>query len=138
MPPTSAQAALSAATDLLGGPDRVEMPWLWTDGFIANLGVGADRPFEPPSAEVSGWHKDGDFFRHFLDSPEQGLLTLVLWTDVVSQGGGTFVATDSVGVVARLLAEHSQGPLPEQFDYDTLIHGAATSSRSPGKPATWF
>jgi hypothetical protein len=117
-----APRALDAACDLLGGADRVDLPWLWSDGFIANLGVGADRPFEPPSAEVGGWHKDGDFFRHFLDSPEQGLLTLVLWTDVVSQGGGTFVAADSVPVIARLLAEHPEGLLPEEFDYQSLIH----------------
>ena len=116
-----APRAFNAACDLLGGAERVEVPWLWSDGFIANLGVGADRPFEPPSAEVGGWHKDGDFFRHFLDSPEQGLLTLVLWTDVVSQGGGTFLAADSVPVIARLLAEHPEGLLPEDFDYDALI-----------------
>jgi hypothetical protein len=41
-----------------------------------------------------------DFFRHFLDSPEQALLTLVLWTDMLPKGGGTFVAADSVPVVA--------------------------------------
>jgi hypothetical protein len=116
-----APRAFGAACDLLGGEDRVEVPWLWSDGFIANLGVGADRPFQPPSAEVDGWHKDGDFFRHFLDSPEQGLLTLVLWTDVVSQGGGTFVAADSVPVIARLLADHPEGLLPGDFDYDALI-----------------
>jgi len=116
-----APRAFNAACDLLGGAERVEVPWLWSDGFIANLGVGADRPFEPASAEVGGWHKDGDFFRHFLDSPEQGLLTLVLWTNVVSQGGGTFLAADSVPVIARLLAEHPEGLLPGDFDYDALI-----------------
>lgn len=116
-----APTALGAACDLLGGADRVELPWRWSNGFIANLGVGADRPFEPPSPSVKGWHKDGDFFRHFLDSPEQGLLTLVLWTDVVSQGGGTFVAADSVPVVARLLADHPEGLLPGEFDFSALV-----------------
>jgi hypothetical protein len=53
-----------------------------------------------------GWHKDGDFFRHFLVSAEQALLTFVLWTDMLHKGGGTFVAADSVPVVARFLAEH--------------------------------
>ena len=70
-----APKAWAAAVQLLGGEDRVDLPWRWGDGFIANLGVGDDRPWQPPSAEVTGWHKDGDFFRHFLDSPEQGLLT---------------------------------------------------------------
>ena len=60
---------------LLGGEDRIE-PYTWGNGFIANFGLGADRPWEPASASSPGWHKDGDFFRHFLDSPEQGLLMI--------------------------------------------------------------
>jgi ectoine hydroxylase-related dioxygenase (phytanoyl-CoA dioxygenase family) len=83
--------------------------------------VGSDRPWQPPSSAVGGWHKDGDFFRHFLDSPEQALLTFVLWTDMLPKGGGTFVAADSVPVVARFLAEHPAGVLPGDFDYAKLI-----------------
>jgi hypothetical protein len=118
---TFAPAAWHAAMELAGGDQRVSLPWLWGDGFIANLGVGDDRQWQPPSAAVGGWHKDGDFFRHFLDSPEQGLLTLVLWTDMLPKGGGTFVAADSVSVVARFLAEHPEGVLPDDFDYAELI-----------------
>lgn len=116
-----APAAWRAAIDLAGGEDRVRLPWQWGDSFIANLGVGDDRPWDPPSPAVKGWHKDGDFFRHFLDSPEQGLLTFVLWTDMLHQGGGTFIAADSVPVVARFLAEHPEGVLPKRFDYAGLI-----------------
>lgn len=115
-----APKAWAAAVQLLGGEDRTELPWLWNDGFIANLGVGDDRPWEPPSAEVGGWHKDGDFFRHFLDSPEQGLLAIVLWTDMYHQGGGTYIAPDSVPVVARFLAQHPGGVLPTEFDFQAL------------------
>jgi hypothetical protein len=115
-----APKAWAAAVQLLGGEDRIELPWEWNDGFIANLGVGDDRPWQPPSAEVSGWHKDGDFFRHFLDSPEQGLLTIVLWTDMHHRGGGTFIAADSVPVVARYLADHPEGVLPTEFDFQAL------------------
>ena len=118
---TFAPAAWRAAMDLVGGEERVEQPWLWGDGFIANLGVGDDRPWQPPSPAVGGWHKDGDFFRHFLDSPEQGLLTIAAWTDMLHKGGGTFVAADSVPVVARFLAGHPEGVLPKQFDYAGLI-----------------
>jgi hypothetical protein len=110
-----------AACDLVGGEDRVERPYEWTDGFIVNLREGADRPWSPASPESGGWHKDGDFFRHFLDSPEQGLLTLVLWTDVRNKGGATFVAADSVAPVARYLAAHPEGVHPEHFPYDELI-----------------
>ncbi len=116
-----APKAWHAARELVGGEDRMALPWQWGDSFIANLGVGDDRPWQPPSAAVDGWHKDGDFFRHFLDSPEQGLLTLVCWTDVQHTGGGTFVAADSVPVVARFLAEHPSGVLPDEFDFGRLI-----------------
>jgi hypothetical protein len=115
-----APKAWDAAVQLLGGEDRIELPWEWNDGFIANLGVGDDRPWEQPSAELSGWHKDGDFFRHFLDSPEQGLLTIVLWTAMHHQGGGTFIAADSVPVIARHLAEHPEGVLFTDFDFRAL------------------
>ena len=115
-----APRAWAAACQLVGGADRIRGSWTWSDSFIANLGVGADRPWEPPSAQVSGWHKDGDFFRHFLDSPEQGLLTFVLWSDIEPRGGGTFVAADSVPVVARTLAEHPEGVLIEEFDFAAM------------------
>jgi hypothetical protein len=116
-----APAAWRAAMDLTGGEERTVLPWRWGDGFIANLGVGSDRPWQPPSPAAGGWHKDGDFFRHFLDSPEQALLSLVLWTDMLPRGGGTFVAADSVPVVARFLAGHPEGVLPGDFDYAALI-----------------
>ncbi len=116
-----APAAWRCAADLAGGQERLRLPWQWGDSFIANLGVGGDRPWQPPSPDVGGWHKDGDFFRHFLDSPEQALLTFVLWTDMRHKGGGTFVAADSVPVVARFLAEHPEGVLPGEFPYATMI-----------------
>jgi Phytanoyl-CoA dioxygenase (PhyH) len=118
---TFAPAAWRCAMELSGGQERVRLPWQWGDSFIANLGVGNDRQWQPPSPEVGGWHKDGDFFRHFLDSPEQALLTFVLWTDMLPKGGGTFVAADSVPVVARFLAEHPEGVLPRDFNYAELI-----------------
>ena len=109
--PEIAPKAWQAACELLGGEERVS-PCTWGDSMIVNLCKGADQPWAPPSASVGGWHKDGDFFRHFLDSPEQGLLTIVLWSDIEPQGGGTFAAGDSVAPVARLLAAHPEGVLP--------------------------
>ncbi|GIH02494.1 hypothetical protein Rhe02_05610 [Rhizocola hellebori] len=106
-----APKAWGAVCDLVGGAQRIQ-PYRWNDGFIVNLSEGADRPWQPASPAAPGWHKDGDFFRHFLDSPEQGLLTLVLWSEVRHQGGATFVAADSVGPVARFLAEHPEGVYP--------------------------
>ncbi|GIJ45329.1 hypothetical protein Val02_22150 [Virgisporangium aliadipatigenens] len=109
-----APKAWGAVCDLVGGAERIstEKPYAWSDGFIVNLWQGADEPWAPASPASPGWHKDGDFFRHYLDSPEQGLLTLVLWSDVRHQGGATFVAADSVGPVARFLAAHPEGAYP--------------------------
>ncbi|HEX8237180.1 MAG TPA: hypothetical protein VF600_14575 [Abditibacteriaceae bacterium] len=128
-----APQAWGAACELLGGEERVKQPYKWGDSFIANLGIGADRPWEPPSAEVKGWHKDGDFFRHFLDSPEQGLLTLVLWSDIEPQGGGTFVACDSVPVVAQRLLQSPEGLLPGEFDFREMIGQCHDFAETTGK-----
>jgi hypothetical protein len=122
-----------AACELLGGEGRIEQPYTWGSGFIANLGLGAERPWEPPSASSPGWHKDGDFFRHFLDSPEQGLLTIVLWSDIEERGGGTFIAPDSIAPVARLLEQRREGVLPDDFPYDALIAQCSTFVETTGR-----
>ncbi|MEX0885716.1 MAG: phytanoyl-CoA dioxygenase family protein [Phycisphaeraceae bacterium] len=113
--------AWGAVCDLLGGEERVAQPARLSDGLIFNLNDGADEPWQPPSPALKGWHKDGDFFRHFLDSPEQGLLTLVCWSDVRPRSGATFVATDSVAPVARCLADNPQGLLPKELPSRELI-----------------
>lgn len=110
-----------AIGDLLGGHDRVSQPVQWSDHFIVNLGVGADEPWRPAGPECPGWHKDGDFFRHFLDSPEQGLLVFVNWTDVEHLGGPTYIAPDSIRVVAEFLAAHPEGVAPGGFGFADLI-----------------
>jgi phytanoyl-CoA dioxygenase PhyH len=118
-----APRAWGAACELLGGEGRVRQPCMVTDGFIINFRHGAGRSWRPPSAASPGWHKDGDFFRHFLDSPEQGLLTLILWSDIEPRGGGTFIACDSVPVVARYLAAHPEGIRPARLEIRELIAG---------------
>lgn len=119
-----APKAWRAACQLLGGEERVA-PCTWGNSMIVNFCKGADQPWQPPSPEAPGWHKDGDFFRHFLDSPEQGLLTIVIWSDIAPRGGGTFAAGDSVAPVARLLAAHPEGVLPRgapETSFSSLIH----------------
>jgi hypothetical protein len=126
--------AWAALGDVCGGEDRIETKVMeiesehfttinateWSDAFIVNFRRGADKPWMKPSAEAGGWHKDGSFFRHFLDSREQGLLTVVYWSDVAHKGGGTFLAPDSIAVVARYLAEHPEGVDPST-DFGALI-----------------
>lgn len=113
--------AWSAACELLGGAARVRQPATVGDGFIINFRLGAGRPWRAPAPDAAAWHLDGDYFRHFLDSPEQGLLTLMLWSDVEPRGGGTFLARDSVPVVARYLAEHPEGVRPARLETKRLM-----------------
>ena len=112
--------AFAATCEVIGGRERLQEPYFYADVFVCNMAEGADRPWQPPSAQSPSWHKDGYFFRHFLDSPEQGLLVIAAWTDVLHRGGGTFIAPDSVGVIARYLAEHPEGVAPDVFG--SLIH----------------
>ncbi|MBM3264832.1 MAG: phytanoyl-CoA dioxygenase family protein [candidate division Zixibacteria bacterium] len=108
-----APKAWGGICDLIGGEDRAATPdATWGDSFIINFKIGAGKPWIPPGPTLQGWHKDGDFFRHFLNSPEQGLLVIVVWSDIEPISGGTFVACDSVGHIARLLAAHPEGMLP--------------------------
>ena len=129
-----APKAWEAILDVVGGEDRLETTVMrapenlypvnsfnWSDAFIANFYRGADQPWQPPSPAAAGWHKDGGYFRHFLDSPEQGLLTLVMWTDMRHQGGATFVSPDSVQVVARYLLDHPEGIPVKAWDFQALI-----------------
>ena len=121
---SSRQKHGGAFCDLLGGEDRILEPEknAWGDGFIVNFHFQDDQPYVPPSREAKGWHKDGDFFRHFLDSPEQGLLTIVMWSDIYSKGGPTYVASDSVKPVAEYLYEHPEGVLPSKPGFGHLVN----------------
>ena len=126
--------AWGALCDVAGGEDRIDHRVMeiesqhfttidsteWSDAFIVNFRRGADKPWVGPSPEAGGWHKDGSFFRHFLDSREQALLTIVYWSDVAHEGGGTFIAPDSIGVIARYLADHPEGVDPS-FNFGSLI-----------------
>lgn len=71
-----------------------------------NFFLDADRPWSVP---INGWHWDGIHFKHFIDSPEQGLLCLCLFSDIAHQGGGTFIVEGSHKVVARFLARYPEG-----------------------------
>jgi hypothetical protein len=122
-----APRAWAASAQLLGGVERVAggpEDNTWGDEFLINFGGEPGVTWNPPSATIQRydlWHKDGDFFRHFLDSPEQGLLVIALFSDLTSGGGGTYLACDSVGHIARFLAEHPEGVAPEAFPFDAIV-----------------
>jgi hypothetical protein len=123
---------------LVGGEHKLKQPCTWSDGFIVNLGVRADDPWEPAGPDCPGWHVDGDFFLHFLDSPEQALLVIVLWTDVVHQGGPTFMASDSVPVIAKYLADHPEGVEPNGFDFQQRIRECRRFEEAAGQAGDVF
>ena len=106
----------------------------WSDAFIVNFRRGADQPWHAPAPDIGGWHKDGSYFRHFLDSREQALLTVLLWSEVAPRGGGTFIAPDSVGVIARYLAARPEGASPGAFG--DLIHECREFVELTGPPGT--
>ena len=109
-----------AACEILGGEERMQGGETFNNGLTASCFMGEGQPWQAPD-ENAAWHKDGYFFRHFLDSSEQALLSLPLWSDVVPQGGGTFIAPGSHKVVARFLADHPEGVHPDKFPWRDLI-----------------
>ncbi len=119
-----APRAWQAACELIGGAGRA-LPCTWGDGYIINFGRES-HVWQPPSPVIHGeewqlWHKDGDFFRHFLDSPEQGLLVIAVFSDIEDRGGGTYLACDSIAHVARFLAEHPEGVLPGETPCKEIV-----------------
>lgn len=112
-----APRALGAQLDCVGGSDRVKDPdrLKLNDSVAVNL-CSQDGDLGEAgwrSVHAPGWHKDGWHFRHFLDSPQQGLLLGYFFSDILPGSGGTQICVDSIGVVARLLAQHPEGIHPD-------------------------
>jgi Phytanoyl-CoA dioxygenase (PhyH) len=63
------------------------------------------------SVEV-GWHVDGDWFHHHIDSPEQVLTPIFLWHDVGEDDAPTLLAPGSHVRVAEMLAELEPTGMP--------------------------
>ena len=112
-----APRALGAQLDCVGGRDRVKDPKQikLPDSLAVNLCSDDSNLGEDGwrSTRAPGWHKDGWHYRHYLDSPQQGLLLGYLYSDILPGSGGTQMCVDSVGVVARLLAQHPEGIHPD-------------------------
>jgi hypothetical protein len=108
-----APAAATVLHEIVGGRDALGFHDL-PDNLILNF-PDPDATWWAPGdggAPQAGWHKDGDWFRHFLDSPEQGLLGIVFWRDVDEEQGATYIVADSIPAVARLLERHPEGIAP--------------------------
>ncbi|KAK4158010.1 WD40-repeat-containing domain protein [Chaetomidium leptoderma] len=127
-----APRAWAAIAELCGGEDRIDPTCRqWRDSLIVNLG-SPDKAGKPvPPKDLPEWHVDGDFFVHYLDSPEQGLLVTPLFTDIVPNGGGTFICPEAIPKVAQHLYAHPEG-----------VSTRMTPRGEPGfqeeKDLTWF
>ena len=123
---TRAPRAFAAQADVVGGARRVPdggNSLSWGDAAIGNFRVPDGPAWQPPAVRQQGWHKDGHHFRHFINSPEQGLLTVPIYTDILPRSGGTFIARDSIAPVARLLAQCPAGVHPDGTQAGYLIPG---------------
>ncbi|KAK4192007.1 ribonucleoside-diphosphate reductase large subunit [Podospora australis] len=108
-----APRAWAAICELCGGEDRVHpQTKMWKDSWIVNLGTAEGEGKRVPPENLPEWHVDGDFFIHYLDSPEQGLLVTPLFTDIEPNGGGTMICPEAIPKVAKHLYEHPEGVDP--------------------------
>ena len=108
-----APRAWAAICELCGGGDRIAPKSSeWRDGFIVNLGSPEKEGQKVNPQDLDNWHVDGDFFVHYLDSPEQALLVIPLFTDIGPGGGGTMICPEAIPKVAQHLYDHPEGVSP--------------------------
>ncbi|KFA50005.1 hypothetical protein S40293_05975 [Stachybotrys chartarum IBT 40293] len=108
-----APVAWQAICELCGGEDRIAKGGeMWTDGFIVNLGSPESEGKAVPPKDLKPWHVDGDFFVHFLDSPEQALLVIPCWSDVKENSGATWICDQGPAIIGKHLYDHPEGLNP--------------------------
>jgi len=114
-----APRAWAAICELCGGEDNI-VGWTkqWRDTFIVNLGSVEGEGKTVLPQDLGLWHVDGDFFVHYLDSPEQGLLVIPLFTDIVPGGGGTYICPEAMPKVAKYLYDNPAGVSPVMHPRD--------------------
>jgi hypothetical protein len=128
-----APKAWDGICQLVGGADRITpSSHDWGDGWIVNLGTKSGAGKKVTGNELKGWHVDGDFFVHYLDSPEQGLLIIPLFTDIIPGAGGTMLCPPAMGPVARHLFQHPEGVSPR------MTPRAENPKWEPENTLDWF
>lgn len=120
-----APKAWEAAVELVGGTSRIHEPEnpRWQDAFIIKFPHGRGRHWpEPSPSSAHSWHLDGGpDMKHYLDSGDIGLVTLLLWSKVGPKGGGTIFACDSVPRVAKYLLDHPEGVQMRERDINPRL-----------------
>lgn len=103
---------VEAVTDRVRGAfDQLAGPGKWH--IAANWGF----PTRFPGDMQPLWHIDGDWFTHHVDSGEQILTPIFLWSDVDDDDGPTLLCPGSHRPTARLLADHE----PEGIAGDRVL-----------------
>lgn len=117
--PDFSPLAWAAIVELLGDPRRIRTR-TWTDKFIANCCLEGDST--TPAPDWESWHLDDPSVHTRLDAIQCGLLAAVIYSDIEAHEGGTWLALDSPGRVARTLRER-----PEGVDFCDIDAGSAIS-----------
>lgn len=100
--------AWAAICELLGGPERIQTR-SWGQYLILNLADGSPYGNDRPSPHASGWHIDDPNPVTRLDQLRNGLVCIALFDRLLPSSGNTWLALDSVPLVARELAAHPEG-----------------------------
>jgi tetratricopeptide (TPR) repeat protein len=103
-----APAAWTAICQLLGGAERVQTR-SWAQYLLLNLCDGQEGDDGLPAPDDAGWHIDDPSPVTRLDQIRNGLVCIALFDRLLPTSGNTWLALDSVALVARELAAHPEG-----------------------------
>jgi hypothetical protein len=133
-----APKAWEAICALVGGEERVSggrRKQTWSNSFIVKF------PSDPDGAEPRlidrPWHKDGPDLQ-YLDSPEMGLLTYVVWSDLKPGGGGTLILPESIAPVCRHWAQHPEGADKQKMPLIPIVKGCTEVVQLTGEVGDVF
>ncbi|RYP79599.1 hypothetical protein DL770_006600 [Monosporascus sp. CRB-9-2] len=114
--PEFAPRVWAAICELVGGEDRLRPSCRdWSDALVVNLGSATHEGKQVTHKDLKSWHVDGDAFVHYLDSPEQSVLIIPLFTDVLHNGGPTIICPERLKKVPKRLFDHPEGASPDLF-----------------------
>jgi Phytanoyl-CoA dioxygenase (PhyH) len=124
---------LAAAIEDLVGSGRWsgQRQWgLWP----VNFSYGTD--WAPGQLPQTGWHIDGNWFEHAINTPKQGLLIIGLFTDIEPGWGGTVMALGSHKRTAKVLSRHYRGISHRQLFKEVLAEPIGNFHQVTGAAGT--
>ena len=69
-----------------------------------------------------------------MDSPEQGLLVVPIFTEILPSGGGTLIAPQAIDIIARRLAAHPEGLWLKDINFPEIRDQCTQFVELTGKP----